>query len=116
MHAGPAAAVGGPESHAPSGFELVMISRESPEENHAKVKEHGLSFPVLLQKQLEVSRAYAFFATPVAYLINEAGVIAADVAVGADGVVGLIARAQQMRRWAKPALSDIKNGLTLSAT
>lgn len=32
-------------------LELVMISRESQDENRAKVKEHGLTFPVALQKQ-----------------------------------------------------------------
>src|SRR5262249_39191895 len=44
------------------GLELVMISRESPDENRAKVREHGLTFPVVLQKQWEVSSDYAIFA------------------------------------------------------
>jgi thiol-disulfide isomerase/thioredoxin len=48
-------------------LELVMISQHEPQENRAKVKEHGLTFPVLLQKQWEASRDYAYFATPVAY-------------------------------------------------
>jgi peroxiredoxin len=76
-----------------SELELVMISRESLDENLAKVKEHGLTFPVVLQKQWEVSRAYAYFATPVAYLIDPSGVIAADVAVGVDAIVKLMKRA-----------------------
>jgi peroxiredoxin len=76
--------------------ELVMISRESHNENRAKVKEHGLTFPVVLQKQWEVSRDYAFFATPVAYLIDEAGTIAADVAVGVDAILNLTKRAELM--------------------
>src|SRR5207247_1794831 len=59
--------------------ELVMISRGEPKENRAKVKKHGLSFPVLLQRQREISRLYAMFATPMAYLIDEAGVIAQNV-------------------------------------
>src|SRR3974377_1028496 len=80
------------------GLELVMISRESQDENSAKVKEHGLTFPVVLQKQWEVSRDYAYFATPVAYLIDEAGVIGADVAVGVDGVVDLMTRIEWMFR------------------
>jgi hypothetical protein len=80
------------------GLELVMISRESQDENSAKVKEHGLTFPVVLQKQWEVSRDYAYFATPVAYLIDEAGTIAADVAVGVDGVVDLMMRVEWMFR------------------
>jgi peroxiredoxin len=79
-------------------LELVMISRESVDENRAKVKKHGLTFPVLLQKQWEVSRDYAYFATPVAYLIDGAGVIAADVAAGVDAVVDLMTQAKRMLR------------------
>jgi hypothetical protein len=75
-----------------------MISRESQDENRAKVKEHRLTFPVLLQKQWEVSRAYAYFATPVACIIDVAGTVAADVAVGVDAVVDLIGRAEWMLR------------------
>jgi peroxiredoxin len=82
----------------PSTFELVMISQGEAEENRAKVKEHGITFPVVLQKQWEVSRDYAYFATPVAYLIDEAGVIGADVAVGVDGVVDLMTRVEWMFR------------------
>jgi peroxiredoxin len=79
-------------------LELVMISRGSPDENRAKVKEHGLTFPVVLQRQWEVSRDYAMFATPVAYLIDEGGVILADVAVGVDAVVELMSFASQLLR------------------
>ena len=53
---------------------------------------------MLLQKQWEVSRDYAFFATPVAYLIDETGAIAADVAVGVDAVLELTTRAALMLR------------------
>jgi hypothetical protein len=75
-----------------------MISQGEAEENRAKVKEHGITFPVVLQKQWEVSRDYAYFATPVAYLIDEAGAIGADVAVGVDGVVDLMTRIEWMFR------------------
>ena len=77
-------------------LEMVMISKEDPEANREKVNEHGLTFQVVLQKQWEISRDYAMFATPVAYLIDSAGVIAADVAVGEDGVMELAKRARQM--------------------
>src|SRR5262245_16387046 len=65
---------------------LVMISRGEPKDNRAKVKEHGLTFQVLLQQRWEISRRYAMFATPIAYLIDERGVIAHDVAVGTDAI------------------------------
>lgn len=71
-------------------LQVIMISRGEPKENRAKVKEHGLTFPVVLQQQWEISRLYAMFATPVAYLIDEAGIITTDVAVGTDAVLGLL--------------------------
>ena len=75
-----------------SELEVVMISKGEPRENRIKVKEHGLTFPVVLQQQWEISRQYAMFATPVAYLINEAGVIMQDVAVGRDAILDLLTR------------------------
>jgi peroxiredoxin len=76
---------------------VVMISRGEPKENRLKLKEHGLTFPVVLQQQWEISRRYAMFATPVAYLIDEAGVIAQDVAVGTEAIQELMTRAERLR-------------------
>jgi peroxiredoxin len=70
--------------------EIVMISRGDPKENRAKVKEHGLTFPIVLQQQWEISRRYAMFATPIAYLIDEQGVITRDVAVGVEPILALL--------------------------
>ena len=75
---------------APYPISVVMISKGEPKENRAKVKEHGLTFPIVLQQQWEISRRYAMFATPVAYLINEQGVTEKDVAVGADQIQTLL--------------------------
>jgi peroxiredoxin len=61
---------------------IVMVTRGEPDENRAKVAELGLTFPVALQQNWEVSRKYRKFATPAAYLIDEEGEIAAPVAVG----------------------------------
>lgn len=74
---------------------VVMISKGDPKANRAKVKEHGLTFPVLLQQQWEISRLYAMFATPIAYLISEKGIISNDVAVGTDAILRLMAVAVQ---------------------
>ncbi|HEY5913995.1 MAG TPA: peroxiredoxin family protein [Verrucomicrobiae bacterium] len=73
-----------------SVVKVVMIARGDPKENRAKVKEHGLTFPVVLQQQWEISRRYAMFATPVAYLIDESGIIAHQVAVGTDAILALM--------------------------
>ena len=68
---------------------MVMISRGEPGENRAKVRKHGLTFPVVLQQHWEISRRYAMFATPIAYLVDEVGVITHDVATGADAILRL---------------------------
>src|SRR6266567_5337816 len=69
---------------------VVMISRGEPKENRAKVKEHRLTFPVVLQQRWEISRLYAMFATPMAYSIDEAGIITHDVAVGVEPILSLL--------------------------
>jgi hypothetical protein len=51
------------------------------------VKEHGLTFPVVLQQHWEISRRYAMFATPIAYLIDEAGVLTHEVAIGEEAIL-----------------------------
>jgi peroxiredoxin len=68
-----------------------MVSRGEPGENRAKVKEHGLTFPVALQPGWGISRLYAIFATPAAYVIDQEGVIAHDVAVGGEQILCLLA-------------------------
>ena len=73
---------------------ILVISRGEPKENRAKAKEHGLTFPIVLQQRWEISRRYAMFATPAAYLIDEAGIIASDVAVGVEPILALLAQVQ----------------------
>ena len=72
---------------------VVMVSRGDADRNRSKVSELGLTFPVVLQDQWKLSREYAKFATPMAYLIDEEGRIAADVAVGIDAILALPSRA-----------------------
>ena len=55
------------------------------------MKEHGLTFPVELRQRWEISRLYGMFATPIAYLIDEAGIITHDVAVGVEPILDLMA-------------------------
>jgi peroxiredoxin len=70
-------------------LQVLMISRRDREANRKKMAEHGLTFPVALQKNWDTSRAYGMFATPIGYLIDERGVIAADVARGAEATLAL---------------------------
>ncbi len=69
---------------------LMMIGRGEKEANRLKAKAHGFKFPVVLQKRWEVSKKYGIFATPVAFLINENGVIAKNVAKGADEILAVV--------------------------
>ncbi|HLK60060.1 MAG TPA: peroxiredoxin family protein [Chthonomonadaceae bacterium] len=73
--------------------QVLMVSRGEVSKNRKKVKQYQLSFPIVLQRKWEISRLYAMFATPIGYLIDEQGVMAADVAVGADAILGLLSGA-----------------------
>jgi peroxiredoxin len=68
---------------------VVMVSRRDDEANRRKAAQHGLTFPIVLQKSWEISRRYAMFATPAAYSIDEQGVVAGDVAVGVEPILAL---------------------------
>lgn len=74
---------------------IVMISRGGAEANNAKVEELGLGFPVVLQRHWEISREYGIFATPIAFLVDEWGVIATDVAVGPEAIRALVEQAME---------------------
>jgi hypothetical protein len=76
-----------------SGVGVLMISRRDPEANRHKVAELGITFPVVLQRSWEISLRYAMFATPIAYLIDEQGVLATEVVVGVESIRALLATA-----------------------
>jgi peroxiredoxin len=76
-----------------TGVDVLMVSRRDAETNRRKAAELDLTFPVVLQRHWEVSLLYAMFATPMAYLIDERGVIAADVAKGSEAIRALMSAA-----------------------
>jgi peroxiredoxin len=75
-------------------IEVLVISRGDIGAVKAEFAEHPVSFPVAVQKRWEISRRYAMFATPIGYLIDEAGLIAGDVASGAEAILVLLASSQ----------------------
>lgn len=79
-------------------LQILMISRGDTEVNRIKATEHGLTFPIVVQRKWEISRDYGIFATPVAYLIDEQGIIAADVAVGHEAILALATGKQEIMR------------------
>ena len=74
-----------------SGATVVAISRGDLDANRAKAAEHGLTFPVALQRHWDTSRDYGMFAVPIGYLIDEQGVLVSGAAVGADEILALTA-------------------------
>jgi peroxiredoxin len=78
-----------------AALEVLMIVRGDLEENRAKVLAHGFTFPVLVQKGWQVSKRYARFATPVAYVIDERGDLATGMAAGLSAIRRLIAAEEQ---------------------
>jgi peroxiredoxin len=79
-------------SKTSSRLEIVAITRGDVDENRRKAAELGLTFPVLLQPGWQVSKCYARFGTPVAYVIDDRGVLASRAAVGLDRIRALLER------------------------
>jgi peroxiredoxin len=70
-------------------FQVLVISRHDVEATRAKAADLGLSFPIVMQRQWEISLKYGMFATPIGYLIDEQGTIVRDVAVGVEPILAL---------------------------
>ncbi len=56
-------------------LQVLMVSRRDAEATRAKAASLGLSFPIVMQNQWEISLKYAMFATPIGYLIDGQGQI-----------------------------------------
>ena len=72
-------------------LQVLMVSRRDAEASRVKASALGLTFPIVLQRQWEISLHYAMFATPIAYLIDEQGILLSDVAVGVGPILALAA-------------------------
>jgi peroxiredoxin len=70
-------------------LQVLVVSRGDVDANRDKAARLGLTFPIVLQTQWEISLKYAMFATPIGYLIDEQGILASDVAVGVGPILAL---------------------------
>jgi peroxiredoxin len=70
-------------------LQVLVISRRDADASRAKAASLGLTSPIVLQKQWEISLKYGMFATPIGYLIDEQGVLLSDVAVGVEPILAL---------------------------
>jgi peroxiredoxin len=70
----------------PGSIAVVMVARGDADANRAKALQHGYRFPILLQPGWQVSKLYGRFATPVAYVIDEDGVLETDALAGVPAI------------------------------
>jgi peroxiredoxin len=98
-HCGPCDAVA-PElarfARQSDGVDLVVVGRGELDENREKAVEHDFGCPYVLQDKWKLSKQYGIFATPVAFLIDEHGVIEREVAQGATQILELARGAQSV--------------------
>jgi hypothetical protein len=80
-----------------------MVSRRGLDANRTKAAALGLSFPIVLQRQWEISREYGMFATPIGYLIDGQGVITSDVAVGVEPILALAGEPARATELSEPS-------------
>jgi peroxiredoxin len=74
-------------------IQVLVVSRRDVDANRAKAAALGLTFPIVLQKQWEVSLKYAMFATPIGYLVDEQGILTSNCAVGVGPILALAGEA-----------------------
>src|SRR5271166_3401548 len=68
----------------------LMVTRGDVAENRRKADRYGFEFPVVLQDRWRLSKEYGIFAMPVAFLIDEEGIITRDVAQGVAEILALV--------------------------
>lgn len=73
-----------------SDVPVLVISRGGLDANRRKLADTRATLTVALQAHWEISRLYATFSTPVAYLVDEQGRIASEVAAGATAILSLL--------------------------
>lgn len=87
-------------------LQVLVVSRRDAEATRSKSAALGLSFPIVLQRQWEISRQYGMFATPIAYLIDEQGILLSDVAVGVEPILVLADQPRTERSNATPVRKE----------
>jgi len=83
-------------------LQVLVISRRDTEATSAKATALGLTFPIAMQQQWEISKEYGMFATPIGYLIDEQGIVAKDVAVGVKPILALADEAATAGEMGRP--------------
>jgi peroxiredoxin len=72
------------------GLQLVVVSRGALEANRRKLAESGIEFPYLVQsRRWKVAKLFGTYTTPVAFLVDETGVISSNPVFGAAAILAL---------------------------
>jgi peroxiredoxin len=73
-----------------SDVPVLVISRGGVDANRRKLAQARSTLTVALQAHWEISKLYAKFSTPIAYLVDEHGRIASEVAAGSTAILSLL--------------------------
>ena len=84
--------------HRDNGLAVIMVGRGDVEENRRKALAHGFDFPVVVQRKWELSKQYGIFATPVAFLIGDDGVLVSDVVKGSAEIMALAGQGSVIKK------------------
>jgi peroxiredoxin len=76
--------------HRDLGLVVLMVTRGDVDENQRKAERCRFEFPVALQDRWKLSQEFGIFAMPVAFLIDENGIIMRNVAQGVAEIVALV--------------------------
>jgi peroxiredoxin len=90
-----------------SDVPVLVISRGTVDANRHKLVQARSSLTVALQANWEISKLYAKFATPIAYLLDEQGRIASEVATGGPAILSLLSISGPDSRLAAPGLAPV---------
>jgi len=67
----------------------IVITTGDIEENRGLMSDHGIELTVLVQEAGEVAAIFRAHATPTAHIVDERGLVASPLAIGAVGVMAL---------------------------
>jgi peroxiredoxin len=76
--------------HDEGDYQLLVVSNGELEETRAWSAQIRARFPVAVQENFSLSKRYEAFATPFAFVIDEAGVIAAKGIVGSTQYLNFV--------------------------
>ena len=70
--------------------QVVVVNNGDPDKTRRWAAEVQARFPVLIQEKFGLSKRYEVFATPFAFLIDEAGIVASKGIIGTREHLGYV--------------------------